>query len=178
MSWWKKIISWLSCWLRRLIHLIACVFASKPPKGIPPTASQESTIEGDFPNLKTWSVTDPIMGSYNCIAWSVGSTSEWFWPGNTVQDFDAFYASYGWAVSANGSREYKIRKVALYANNSDPNSCAHGSRETHNCIWDESKLGGLERIMHIRSELEGGYYGEVIRYYEKHDANANLDLCP
>lgn len=177
MGWWKEFVNWFKCWLKKVIHLIVCLFGPKPPKGNPPTAAQESNIESYFPNLETWSVTGPATGSYNCIAWSVGITDEWLWPGSTVQDFDAFYASYGWSVSANGNREYRKRKIGLYADNSDPNDCTHGSRETHDCGWDESKLGGLERIMHIRSELEGGYYGNVIRYYEKYDESANLDLC-
>lgn len=177
MLWWKKFILWPLCWIRKLIQFVVCLLGSKPPQGTPPTASQKTTIEGYFPNLQTWSVTGPSTGAYNCIAWSVGITNQWLWPGSTVADFDLFYASHGWSVSANGNREYSKRKVALYANNSDPNDCTHGSRETHNCRWDESKLGSLERIMHIRTELEGGYYGDVIRYYEKQDTNANLDLC-
>ena len=167
----------LTCWLRKIIHFFICRFGASPPRGAAPTPAQKSVIEGYFPNLRTWSVTGPSTGAYNCIAWSVGITNQWLWPGSTVADFDAFYAFHGWSLSPSGKREYKKRKVALYANNSDPNECTHGSRETHDCSWDESKLGSLERIMHIRSELEGGSYGAVIRYYEKPDASANLDLC-
>jgi len=171
------------CWLRKIIHLIVCVFGPKPPKGDPPTTKQKTRFQNWFPNLKTWSVTGPatggywVSGSYNCIAWSVGVTDDWLWPGNTVQDFDAFYASYGWTISDSCERKYKKRKVALYAYNSDPNDCTHGSRETHDCSWHESKCGGAERIMHIKSELEGGDYGSIIRCYEKQDSKANLDLC-
>ncbi len=115
MDWLKKLLSWLICLFRKIIHWISCVFGSKPPQGNPPTASQEVTIKGYFPNLETWSITGPATpygtsGRYNCIAWSVGITDQWFWPGNTVADFDIFYASYGWSVSANGNREYKKRK--------------------------------------------------------------------
>jgi len=168
---------YLPCFLRKLFHRFLCWLWRKPPRGEAPTPSQETEIEFYFPNLETWSVTGPGTGDYNCIAWSVGITNQWIWPGYTVADFDAFYASHGWTVTNNCNREYKKRKVALYANNSNPNDCTHGSRETHDCIWDESKLGSLERIMHRRSELEGGYYGDVIRCYVKDDNNANLDLC-
>ena len=168
---------WLRCLIRKAKHLFKCLFGPKPPKGDPPTAEQKTRIEPHFPNLKTWNVTGPATDKYNCIAWSVGIKNEWIWPGHTVQDFDSFYSLHGWTVSSNCNREYKKRKVALYAYNSNPNSCSHGSRETHDCGWDESKLGKWERIMHIRTELEGGFYGYIIRCYEKRDNNANLDLC-
>jgi hypothetical protein len=183
MDWFSKFFKRWKCRLRKFKHCLSCSFGPKPPKGNPPTPYQKSNIEGYFPNLNTWSVTGPatggssVPGAYNCIAWSVGITDEWLWPGPTVDIFDEFYALHGWSVAANGKREYKKRKVALYATNSDPADCQHGSRETHDCGWDESKLGGLERIMHIRSELEGGSYGDVIRYYEKQDIRANLNLC-
>ena len=135
------------------------------------------SFESSFPNLETWSVTGPSTGDYNCIAWSVGITDQWIWPGNTVQDFDAFYEYHGWIPARNCRRGYKKRKVALYANNSDPNDCTHGSRETHDCGWHESKCGRSNRIMHIRTEMEGGYYGDIIRCYKKRYNTANRDLC-
>lgn len=177
MGWFDKICRRWKCWIRKLIHLIVCLFGPKPPKGETPTSEQKTRIEGAFPNLETWSVTAPRTGQYNCIAWSVGVTDQWIWPGYTVQDFDQFYASYGWTVSGSCEREYKKRKVALYAYNSDPDDCTHGSRETHDCGWHESKCGGWERIMHIKTELEGGSYGDIIRCYEKQDSSVNLDLC-
>jgi hypothetical protein len=170
-------LKYLACLVRRLLHVILCFLGSKPPKGDPPTAEQKTRFLGWFPNLKTWSVTGLAAGLYNCISWSVGVTDDWLWPGNTVQDFDAFYASYGWTVSSSCGREYKKRKVALYAHNSDPNDCTHGSRETHDCGWHESKCGSAERIMHIKTEMEGGVYGDIIRCYEKQDGQSNLDLC-
>jgi hypothetical protein len=158
-TFWQRILRKISRWIQ-------CTVGQKPPRGTSPTVTQESTIESLFPNIKTWSVTGASVASYNCIAWSVCITDQWLWPGDTVADFDAFYASHGWNVSDNCNREYKKRKVDLYANNADPNDCTHGSREIHDCGWDESKLGGLERI-----------YGDVLRCYEKQDDHANLDLC-
>ena len=144
------------------------------PLGNPPTAAQRTKFLGAFPNLRNWNITDPTTGIYNCIAWSVGITIQWIWPGNTVAVFDTFYASHGWSPSADGRREYKKRKVALWA---DSSGCTHGSRETHDCDWHESKCGGWERIMHDKFQMQGGSYGNIIKYYEKHDPNANLDLA-
>jgi hypothetical protein len=165
-----------SCFLNKIRHFLKCLWG-RPPRGNSPTSSQEALFERLFPRLRKWSVTGPSTGQYNCIAWSVGITDQWIWPGYTVQDFDEFYVSHGWNVSRSCKREYRKRKVALYAWASDPNNCKHGSRETHDCNWHESKCGGLERIMHRKKELEGGSYGFIIRCYEKHDSKANLDLC-
>jgi hypothetical protein len=148
-----------------------------PPIGASPSNIQRQQFVGAFPNLRNFNITAPATGSYNCIAWSVGITNQWIWPGYTVADFDAFYASYGWTVTPNGTREYKKRKVALWAMNSDPNDCTHGSRETIDCDWHESKCGGWERIVHDKGQMEGGSYGVIIKYYEKDDASANLDLA-
>lgn len=143
------------------------------PEGAPPSASKKSQFLGYFPNLRNWSIVAPATTAYNCISWSVGVTDEWLWPGNTVAAFDQFYASYGWTPSANGDREYKKRKVALWA---DDTGCTHGSRVTYDCEWNESKCGSLDRIMHDKFQMEGGSYGKIIKYYEKSDPSANLDL--
>jgi hypothetical protein len=154
------------------------------PFGSLPSAEQKTRFRGAFPNLQLFNITAPatggswIPGSYNCIAWSVGVTNQWFWPGETVDAFDAFYTSHGWSVTANCAPEYKKRKVALYAMNRDPNDCTHGSRETVDCDWHESKCGSWERIVHDRRQMEdGNVYGDIIKCYEKADPNANLDLA-
>ena len=144
------------------------------PLGETPSAAKREQFLGYFPYLRNWHITAPATTSYNCISWSVGITNEWLWPGSSVSAFDTFYASYGWSPSSNGNREYQKRKIALWAVNS---SCTHGSRETHDCNWHESKCGSLDRIMHDRFQMQNGTYGKIIKYYEKYDANANLDLA-
>lgn len=177
-----KLLTWRPWLLRRLIRYLICRFGRKPPEGRHPTAAQESRIKRLFPDLRLWSVTGQATGphwepkSYNCIAWSVGITDDWIWPGDKVKDFDEFYSLHGWTLSESGRRRYKGRKIALYAKGAGPSDCTHASLETHDCCWDESKLGAFERIMHRRHEMEFGFYGNVIRYYEKSDDSANLDL--
>jgi hypothetical protein len=144
------------------------------PLGNPPSPTQKSNFLNWFPNLRNWQITASATGTYNCISWSVGVTNQWLWPGNTVAAFDAFYASYGWTPSATGKREYQKRKVALWA---DASGCTHGSRETYDCDWHESKCGSAERVMHDKFQMQGGTYGNIIKYYEKYDPNANLDLA-
>jgi hypothetical protein len=144
------------------------------PLGSSPTPTQKLKFLNWFPNLRNWQITAPATGTYNCISWSVGVTNQWLWPGNTVAAFDAFYISYGWTTSATGKREYQKRKVALWA---DASGCTHGSRETYDCDWHESKCGSAERIMHDKFQMQGGTYGNIIKYYEKYDPNVNLDLA-
>ena len=153
-------------WHENLCHPVV-------PLGAPPTASEKTKFLGWFPNLHNFHITAPATYNYNCISWSVGVTNQWLWPGNTVTAFDAFYASYGWVPSTSGEREYQKRKVALWA---DASGCTHGSRETYNCDWHESKCGPAERIMHDKFQMQDGVYGKIIKYYEKYDPNANLDL--
>jgi hypothetical protein len=168
--WWSK------CGIRKIFHWLFCKLEKKTPIGHDPSQEDKGEYAGVFPNLKTWSVTSPDDPQYNCIAWTVGITNQSIWPpGDTVQHFDAFYAEYGLTVSNSCDREYKKRKVALYGFNSK--DCRHASIETHDCGWHESKLGSGLRIMHIKTELEGGQWGNIIRCYEKHDQTANLDLC-
>lgn len=144
--------------------------------GALPTSTLRLKFSTWFPNLKLFTIKGPATGNYNCISWSVGITDQWLWPGYTVAAFDSFYASYGWKPSANGDREYQKRKVALWGFASD--DCTHGSRETSDCDWHESKCGPQERIKHDRFQMQKGSYGDIIKYYEKYDKNANLHLAP
>ncbi len=53
----------------------------------------------------------------------------------------------------------------------------HMALATYDCDWHESKCGMFERIMHDKFQMQGGKYGNIIKYYEKYDPNANLDLA-
>lgn len=131
-----------------------------------------------------WSVTGEATISYNCIAWTVGITNMWVngtgitGPGNdryyisidrsygnndgtmTVNELDAFYDANGYTPTDSNSAD-----IMYYSN-------YHGARKK-NCSdgagkWDmfESKCGGLERIEHLREQLNGSSYGSPVRYYK------------
>jgi len=155
-----------------------------PPAGRTPTPDEASAFQSWWPNLRNFNITEDanLNTAYNCIAWSVGVTDQAFWPGDEVSAFDTFYASYGWVPSANGHREFGKRKIALWAaidNNGHIVYCTHASRETRDCEWHESKCGYfMGRIMHDRYQMQGGYYGQMVRFYEKAEPGANVDLTP
>ncbi|MCX7099362.1 MAG: hypothetical protein NTV43_15810 [Methylococcales bacterium] len=41
-------------------------------------------------------VSGEATTDYNCIAWTVGITNAWIWPGSTIGDFDKFYKTKGY----------------------------------------------------------------------------------
>lgn len=148
-----------------------------PPRGRAPTSSEKTEEESYFPNLNDWSVTGEATPAYNCIGWSLCSESYgWVWPGNTVADFDALYKQHGWKESADCDPECKKRKIALFCDSAG--NPTHAAKEAADGGWWESKKGSSLRIMHRLNEMEGGYYGNVCKCYEKADNSANLDLCP
>ncbi|HME00025.1 MAG TPA: RHS repeat-associated core domain-containing protein [Terriglobia bacterium] len=168
----------------------------------------DSVVPALFPNLKAgeWSITGPAIPEYNCIAWSVGVTNQWVWPGNTEAVFDKLYKEGltvtprnragqpigrpvqiggGYKDSDNCDPECHKRKVALFVD--EAGVPTHAAREVEDGgVW-ESKLGSLCRIKHKLTQLEGATqkgrppgtaYGKVKKCYEKDDPTANQALCP
>jgi len=86
-------------------------------------------IQGAFPNLKDspWEVTSDPDKHYNCIAWAIGITTEWWWPSTktnwpagvpmelTIEAFAAALATKGFEPCDRADLETGIEKVAVYA---------------------------------------------------------------
>ena len=134
-----------------------------------------------FPELKQDDhiITGEAALSYNCMAWALGEWSNNFWfsilYGSSsgpyhVDVLDSVCAIYGytrtgateanalidlWAIVENGEwdcKHFSVRKRAhKFAGSYD---------------W-ESKLGGLERIMHPRNDLRSLDYGQIVAHYVK-----------
>src|SRR5438105_4800270 len=70
----------------------------------PMTAAEKSQYSKWFPNLNVNAavVTDNATPAYNCIAWTVGITNRWLWPGSTLALFDAFYKGFGLVQASTG----------------------------------------------------------------------------
>lgn len=139
-----------------------------------PTTAQHTFLSGLFPRLKadSYCVTGPKTPTYNCIAWSIGSTSKWVWDdvdaaGNkngTVEysDFDAFYGARGLTPVIGKTPANPL--IALYGTSSEPKHAALKTGAA--CGSFESKLGANVRIAHSPVDLEGGSsYGDINRYY-------------
>ena len=141
-----------------------------------PTAAEAADAAAKYPNLVSgdWCVTAPASATYNCIAWTVGVTSRWVWDevdkagdGDgtvSVADFDAFYGQHGLQPVVNATPAHP--QVALFGNSSGPTHAAVISdKACGGGIMFESKRGQNIRILHVVSQLEGGIYGNIIKYY-------------
>jgi type VI secretion system secreted protein VgrG len=115
---------------------------------------------------------------YNCIAHSMGYTSEWVWPGNTVAAFNDLYRPLGFRriTEKPGTippgqlrREVGVERLVLFATESDGRfSATHAARQSGHPGhrgWT-SKLGQWPLIWHpsLRS-VTGPSYGRPIAVY-------------
>jgi hypothetical protein len=127
----------------------------------PMTPAERQRFRGFFPNLNVNQaiVTDNATGAYNCIAWTVGITNRWLWPGGSLAHFDAFYRDYGFARSGNGP-------IAAWGHSISGMTHGSVSGTGHGPRW-ESKCGPDLRIQHGLNELTGGQYGRVLAFYSK-----------
>jgi len=125
------------------------------------TPAEKQRFRGYFPNLNVDQavVTGEASQVYNCIAWTVGVTDRWLWPGNSIGEFDAFYHGFGYGRSGDGP-------IATWGLSTS--SMTHGcvSGPGHGPRW-ESKCGSDLRIGHGLNELAGASYGRVVAFYRR-----------
>lgn len=128
-----------------------------------------------FPQLRddTFEITSPRDVHYNCVAWAVGDTKRWWWPGEppfsfwppgvvreeSIVSFVEAFATLGYEVARSGVHEPDHEKVALFV--SSDGIPTHMARQLSDGSWT-SKLGRLEDIMHgDASGVAGSDYGQI-----------------
>jgi hypothetical protein len=132
------------------------------------------TLEAVFPGLagKPYRITSPHDEVYNCIAWAVGISNDWWWPDESGKGYwpigiprevsiDAFrhmLSSLGFEPCPDADLEPGFEKVALFTN--DAGVPKHAARQLGTGFWT-SKLGNMEDIEHDLRDLEGTIYGMV-----------------
>jgi hypothetical protein len=134
-------------------------------------------IELAFPALRgrVYQVSSPPTRKYNCIAWTAGDTTNWWWPDapaqpdssfwpagvpreETLNAFRQVFVTLGYAVCDDERLESGYEKIALFALLDVPK---HAARQLPNGRWT-SKLGGMEDIEHELHDLTGMAYGSVV----------------
>jgi hypothetical protein len=125
------------------------------------TPPERVQYKGWFPALDVDAavVTAENNATYNCISWTVGVTTAWHWPGSTIQDFDSFYASFGYYRKTTGP-------VAAWGHSLQDMLHGSVSGAGHGPRW-ESKCGALLRIQHGRDELTSTTYGHIVAFYRR-----------
>lgn len=125
----------------------------------PMTLGEKQRFRAYFPSLNVDAavVTGESTIAYNCIAWTVGVTNRWLWPGPSIQQFDTFYRRLGFVRVSNGP-------IAVWGQSTS--NMTHGSisGQGHGPRW-ESKCGHDLRIQHGLGELAGSTYGRVLAFY-------------
>ena len=128
-------------------------------------------LEDVFPGLakSAYRITSPADPDYNCIAWTVEDTGNWWWPGPdlereywpsgvtreaTLSAFQAVFASFGYVACAGEHAEPGFEKVALFAD--AQGKPRHAARQLPTDRWS-SKLGRGADIEHELRDLEGRY---------------------
>ncbi len=131
-------------------------------------------LESIFSRLHSgnYRITSPKDSVYNCIAWAVGDTTQWWWPDppgqeywpagvpreETVPAFLAAFATLGFEPGASEELEAGVEKIALFVNATGMPT--HAARQLLSGRWT-SKLGRGEDIEHDLQDLTGTMYGRV-----------------
>jgi hypothetical protein len=132
-----------------------------------------------FPNLHQGNheVTSPSNRRYNCIAWTAGDETSWWWPDpdnvaywpaavsreETIEAFVDAYRTLGYTPCADGELELGYEKVALYALQGVP---THAARQLTDGRWS-SKLGRSVDVAHSPEALDGPLYGMIVVYLRR-----------
>ena len=130
-----------------------------------------------FPRLTSQNhhVTSPQDSSYNCVAWAIRRTEDWwdptegYWPDGvpkdvTVDAFVALFKTSGFEMCADSSFEVGYEKIAIYGK---ADEFSHVARQLESGSWT-SKMGSLEDIEHDDlSSLVSRSYGRPLRFLRR-----------
>jgi len=135
-----------------------------------------NALEQIFPGLANgdYRFTSPADPDYNCVAWALQDTRNWWWPGPdlereywpegvvrepTLAAFRAMFESHGYAAGCDDGIEAGFEKIAVFADTQG--KPRHAARQLSNGRWT-SKLGNGPDIEHGLRDLEGVRYGSVV----------------
>ncbi len=146
---------------------------------------ERKILEGSegFPKLRDYGVLAPSTKRYNCIAWSLGITDRWVWPGTSLIAFDILYAKHGYKRlgTRDTDLEAGVEKIVLYGKyetvrlkGADGQVREEALFVATHAAWQEvdgtwsSKLGALARIGHLTPEaLSSATYGDPAVVYAR-----------
>jgi hypothetical protein len=160
----------------RLIRAFVCTLALTACLTTAVSAEQtliaseiRKAIEIDFPLLKgRFSIEGPATPQYNCIAWSLGITAKWIWPGAAIEDFDGLNRKHRYRRLARMNFDVRPgqEKIVLYGKiDKGVLVATHQARQMPDGTWT-SKLGKMPLIRHQSPhDLNGTIYGRPVAVY-------------
>lgn len=100
--------------------------------------SLEAQVRIDFERLKAgdFEITSDKDRSYNCIAWAMGKSDQFWWPDadavwpesvpkvESLEAFQEAFATQGFVLCADGTPKQGFEKIALYTLNGKPTHAA------------------------------------------------------
>jgi len=122
--------------------------------------------------------TSPPDAAYNCIAWAVGDTDNFWWPdrqggyywphdapmGETLEAFTSAFSLVGYEPCDDGSLEPEYEKIAVFAL---AGSVKHAARQLADGRWT-SKIGSNVDISHADvNGVSGPFYGDVVLFLRR-----------
>jgi hypothetical protein len=125
-----------------------------------------------FPVLTDYENKSSPTPAYNCMAWAVEVTNNWwepahgpgyFWPPTAPFDYSTAsairaYEAYGFHCCDSGALEDGFEKIAVYGDGTD---YTHAARQLASGKWT-SKIGQHQDLEHPTAEsLEGPEYGHI-----------------
>lgn len=133
-----------------------------------------------FRNLKDYEQTSDENWNYNCIAWALYDTQQWWWPSgrgsgnfwlpqvdrdNKRETVIKIFEMHGYVKCDTDEREVGYEKVAIYEHHDF--DVQHAARQLKNGKWT-SKLGEWEDISHNTPQcLECEDYGKVVQIMKR-----------
>ncbi len=132
----------------------------------------------EFPNLENepFLITSPEIDIYNCLAWAMGDTENWWdaeeesmWLDNIPQDnllstLIQLLEIFGYELCAQANLEAGFEKIALFSK--DKKECMHLARQLPDDNWT-SKLGISYDVTHSLEAMKGGIYGETCKFLKR-----------
>jgi hypothetical protein len=121
-------------------------------------------------------ITSPENAHYNCVAWALGDTENWWEPDedylwlphleldDRLQTIQRFFEYFGFERVLQPDWENQLEKIALYSN--DGLFCSHVAKQTVDGHWT-SKLGVSFDVNHSLMTLKDGIYGHLAVVLQK-----------
>lgn len=141
------------------------------------------TLVRYFPRLTlgAYRQTSDCDPTYNCVAWAVNDTSnfwwpkpsdEYYWPADvplevTMPAFIRVFANLGYERCDDHELEEGFEKIAIFAKRTaEANKPKHAARQLDNGRWT-SKIGNLWDIEHDLFDLRSASYGEPVVFMKR-----------